>query len=112
VLINEGVLDLVWYQRSVDTVLGLPFNIASYATLLHLLAKEAKCKEGKLIGMLADVHIYDNHIEGVRKMIMRDNKRLPVISTPNFSSIFQWEHSDTKVIGYDPHPSIEFDIAV
>ena len=63
-------LNLLWNQRSVDTMLGLPFNIASYALLLHLLAKETGFKEGKLVGFLADVHIFENHIEGAKEQIV------------------------------------------
>ena len=59
----NGKLNLMWNQRSVDTMLGLPFNIASYALLLHLLAKESGLQEGKLVGFLADVHIFENHVE-------------------------------------------------
>ena len=65
VVILGDKLNLVWDQRSVDTMLGLPFNIASYAILLHLLAKQFGFKEGELIGHLKDVHIYKNHFEGV-----------------------------------------------
>jgi len=112
VTVINGRLNLLWNQRSVDTALGLPFNIASYACLLHLLAKEAHLGEGKLIGFLGDTHIYVNHVDGIREQLARQPKALPVIKTENFSSIFDWHYGDTVIEGYDPHPAIKFDIAV
>ncbi|HRY63051.1 MAG TPA: thymidylate synthase [Patescibacteria group bacterium] len=107
-------LNLLWSQRSVDTMLGLPFNIASYATLLHLLAKETGFQEGKLIGFLGDVHLFINHIDGAREQLSRDPNKypLPTIKTNNFQSIFDWQYTDTEVIGYESYPGIKFDIAV
>ncbi|MBN2458108.1 thymidylate synthase [Candidatus Woesearchaeota archaeon] len=105
-------LNLMWNQRSVDVALGLPFNIASYALLLHLLAKEAGLKEGKLVGFLGDTHIYSNHKEGLKEQLSREPYKLPKIKTNNFRSIFDWEYTDTEVIGYEHHPMIKFDIAV
>jgi thymidylate synthase len=114
VTVLNGKLNLLWNQRSVDTMLGLPFNIASYAILLHLLAKETNLKEGKLVGFLADTHIYSNHTEGAKEQVTRDpNKhKLPKIETENFTSIFDWDHKDSKIIGYESYPKISFDIAV
>ncbi len=110
----DGALNLLWNQRSVDVMLGLPFNIASYALLLHILAKETGLKEGKLVGFLADVHIYVNHVEGAREQLTRDPSRypLPRIETTPFTSIFNWKHEDTKVSGYESYPKITFSIAV
>lgn len=112
VTVLNGRLNLLWNQRSVDSALGLPFNIASYALLLHLLAKETGLKEGKLIGFLGDVHIYENHVEGLKEQLTREPKKLPRIETENFTSIFDWKYEDTKVIDYESHPRIKFDIAV
>lgn len=114
VTVINGRLNLLWNQRSVDTMLGLPFNIASYATLLHLLAKETGLQEGKLVGFLADVHIYKNHLEGAKEQLTRDpNKyKLPQIITENFSNIFDWKSEDTKIVGYESYPKIAFEIAV
>lgn len=110
----NGKLNLLWNQRSVDTMVGLPYNIASYALLLHLLAKEAELKEGKLVGFLADVHIYENHVEGAKLQISRDPELypLPKIETENYNSIFNWSYKDTKVLGYQSYDKISFDIAV
>ena len=105
-------LNLLWNQRSVDVALGLPFNIASYGCLLHLLAKEAGLSEGKLIGFLGDTHIYINHIDAIRRQIARVPKALPQIRTLNFTSIFDWHYGDTVIENYDPHPAIKFEIAV
>jgi len=107
-------LNLLWNQRSVDTMLGLPFNIASYGLLLHLLAKEAGLKEGKLVGFLADVHIYENHADGAKEQLSRDPNKYPLskIETENWKSIFDWKAEDTKVINYQSHDKIHFEIAV
>lgn len=107
-------LNLLWNQRSVDVMLGLPFNIASYALLLHLLAKEAGLEEGRLIGFLADTHIYVNHMDGAKEQLTRDPNRypLPRIQTPSFTSIFDWKCEDTKLEGYESYPRIPFEIAV
>jgi len=105
-------LNLLWNQRSVDVALGLPFNIASYGLLLHLLAKEAGLEEGKLVGFLADTHIYVNHVEGMREQLLREQRKLPRVKTDPFSSIFSWKYADSKVEEYDPHPTIKFPIAV
>ncbi len=112
-VINDR-LNLLWNQRSVDTMLGLPFNIASYATLLHLLAKETGLKEGKLVGFLSDVHIYVNHMDGAREQLTRDPNLypLPQIVTENFTSIFDWKSDDTKILGYQSHPAIKLAIAI
>lgn len=110
----NGRLNLLWNQRSVDTMLGLPFNIASYALLLHLLAKETGLREGKLVGFLADVHIYINHVTGAREQLTRDPNLYPLcrIQTENFTSIFNWQSEQSKISGYQSHPKITFDIAV
>jgi len=112
VTVIDGKLNLLWNQRSVDVALGLPFNIASYGCLLHLLAKEAGFAEGKLIGFLGDTHIYVNHVEAVRQQIAREPRALPKIKTEKFSSIFDWHFGDTVIEGYDPHQAIKFEIAV
>lgn len=114
VTVIENKLNLMWNQRSVDTMLGLPFNIASYALLLYLLAKEAGLKEGKLIGFLGDVHIYENHREGAMEQLKRnpDKHTLPKIETNTWKSIFEWKAEDTNLIDYKSYPRIPFQIAV
>lgn len=107
-------LNLLWNQRSVDTMLGLPFNIASYALLLHLLAKESGLEVGKLVGFLADVHIYENHIEGAKEQLTRDPEKfpLPIIETENWNSILDWKAENTKLLNYQSYDRIPFEIAV
>ena len=114
VTITGDKLNLMWNQRSVDVALGLPFNISSYALLLHLLAKETGYKEGRLIGFLGDTHIYSNHIEGLTEQLTRDPNKyaLPHVETENFSSIFDWQYSDSKVVNYESYDRIKFPIAV
>jgi thymidylate synthase len=114
VTVIENKLNLLWNQRSVDTMLGLPFNIASYALFLHLLAKETGLEEGKLVGFLADVHIYENHLAGAKEQLSRDPKKfpLPKIETGNWKSIFDWQADDTKVLNYQSYDRIPFEIAV
>lgn len=114
VTVLDGKLNLFWNQRSVDVMLGLPFNIASYALLLHLLAKETGLGEGTLVGFLGDTHIYKNHLEGAREQVTRDPKKYPLcrIETESFTSIFDWEYTDTKKRGYESYPRISFPIAV
>lgn len=112
VLVRDGKLDLVWNQRSVDVFLGLPFNIASYGLLLHLLAKESGFEEGILTGFLSDVHIYENHLDQVNEQLSRTSMDLPEINTDNFKSIFDWEYKDSKLINYNPCPAIKAEVAV
>lgn len=109
----DGKLDLIWDQRTVDTMLGLPFNIASYGLLLHLLAKETGLQEGKLIGFLGDVHIYNNHLENAKQFLERDPTKypLPTLAT-TFDSIFTWKAEDSSVQGYQSYPPIKFKIAI
>ncbi len=110
----NGKLNLMWNQRSVDTMLGLPFNIASYALLLSLLAKEAGFQEGKLVGFLADVHLFENHVEGAKEQLSRNPEKypLPKIETENWKSIFDWKAEDTKIINYQSYDRIPFEIAI
>lgn len=114
VTVINGKLNLLWNQRSVDSALGLPFNIASYALLLHLLAKESGLKEGKLVGFLADTHVYVNQLDGVKEQLARDPNMypLPTIHTEKFTSIFDWTVADTEIQNYQSQPKILFPLAV
>jgi len=103
--VSEGKLSLMWNQRSVDTFLGLPFNIASYGTLLLLLCEETGYQPGMLIGNLGDIHIYNNHIEQVKEQIQRSSFPLPTIELSNVD-ILNGEF-DYEVKGYESHPSIK-----
>lgn len=112
VTVIDGYLNLAWNQRSVDTCCGLPQNCASYALLLHLLAKEAGLKEGKLIGFLMDTHIYANHIEGIKRQLEQPTFGLPAIKTDKFTSIFNWEYGDTELVNYQHSAPIKYEVAI
>ena len=112
IIVSADKLNLLWNQRSIDIALGLPFNIASYALLLHLLAKEAGLEEGRLVGFLGDAHIYTNHIQGLRKQIQKKPLNLSELITHRFASIFDWKYDDSEIRAYQHHPPIKFDIAV
>src|SRR5574344_533507 len=109
---ETNTMDLIWCQRSVDTMLGLPYNIASYACLLHLLCLETGYTPGKLIGMLGNVHIYENHIDGAKLQMTRTPHKLPTIRTDNFTSIFNWKYTDTTIENYEHDDAIKLEIAV
>ncbi len=108
VTVTDEKLNLIWRQRSVDTALGLPFNIASYGLLLHLLAKESGYEEGRLVGHFGDVHIYEPHVEGLMEQLSRVPMTLCKVETDNFTSIFDWEYSDSRVVDYKHHSRIDF----
>ena len=103
--VADGKLSLMWNQRSVDTFLGLPFNIASYGLLLLLLCKETGYKPGELIGNLGDVHLYSNHLEQAKEQITRDPYDLPTIKLSNVD-ILNGEF-DYEISNYECHPSIK-----
>jgi len=103
--VSDGKLSLMWNQRSVDTFLGLPFNIASYGTLLLLLCEETGYRPGELIGNLGDTHLYKNHLDQAAEQILREPKQLPDILLKDIN-ILDGEFEYT-VMGYDPHPAIK-----
>jgi thymidylate synthase len=104
-------LHLFWAQRSCDLMLGVPFNIASYALLLCLLAEVGGFERGNLSGMLVDCHIYENHIPAAREQIKREPRQMPelqVVYNENKFDIFQWTHENVLLKGYNPHPKLDF----
>ena len=103
--VADGKLSLMWNQRSVDTFLGLPFNIASYGTLLLLLCEETGYEPGELVGNLGDTHLYSNHIEQATTQCGRQSFDLPTIKLSNVD-ILNGEF-DYEIIGYESHPSIK-----
>ena len=108
-----GGLDLAWVQRSVDVMLGLPFNIASYGLLLELIAKEVGLKPARLVGQLQDVHIYKNHFAGMHELLGRKWDGLfPQLELPEYGSILNWDHTKLKLHNYNPQPYIPFKVAV
>ena len=103
--VTEGKLSLMWNQRSCDTFLGIPFNIASYATLLLLLCKETGLEAGELIGNLGDVHLYKNHVQQAKEQIVREPFPLPTIELSNVNILNgEWDY---EVNGYEYHPTIK-----
>ena len=103
--VSEGKLSLMWNQRSCDTFLGIPFNIASYATLLLLLCKETGLEAGELIGNLGDVHLYKNHVQQAKEQIVREPFPLPTIELSNVDILNgEWDY---EVKGYEYHPTIK-----
>jgi thymidylate synthase len=103
--VNDGKLSLMWNQRSVDTFLGLPFNIASYGTLLLLLCEETGLEAGELIGNLGDTHLYKNHLEQAKEQVQRGSFQLPTVKLSNVD-ILNGEF-DYEIEGYKYHPTIK-----
>lgn len=108
----NGKLHLQWTQRSCDMFLGVPFNLASYALLLHLLCRESGMEPGTVSGTLVDCHIYENHMKQVEIQLDRTPTKLPTIETKSSKGIFDWNYTDTEVIGYEPQATIKGDVAV
>lgn len=108
----DGILNLCWTQRSCDMFLGVPFNLASYGLLLHLLCSIYGFTPGRLTGVLMDAHIYQNHFEKINEQIDRTPTELPTIQTVDVDTIFDWDHTKTSLINYNPQSSIKADIAV
>ncbi len=105
--VADGRLSCQLYQRSADTFLGVPFNIASYALLTMMIAKECGLEPGEFIHTLGDTHLYLNHFEQVDEQLSRDVRALPtMVLNPDVTSIFDYRYSDFTLEGYDPHPAI------
>ncbi|MEI3610744.1 thymidylate synthase [Pseudogracilibacillus sp. SO30301A] len=111
--VDNGTLSCQLYQRSADIFLGVPFNIASYALLTHLIAFECNLKVGEFIHTFGDVHIYTNHLEQIKIQLSRKPKDFPELKITNKKeSIFDYEVKDFEIVGYDPHPAIKAPVAV
>jgi thymidylate synthase len=111
--VAEGKLSCQLYQRSADIFLGVPFNIASYAFLLHMVAQVCNLEVGDFVHTLGDAHIYNNHIEQVKMQLSRDFRALPNLKiNKDVTSIFDYKYDDFEIEGYDPHPHIPGKVAV
>ena len=111
--VADGKLSCQLYQRSADMFLGVPFNIASYSLLTHMIARQVGLKPGEFIWTGGDCHIYDNHIEQVKLQLTRDARPFPQLDMGVLRTDIDAHHwKDFNVFGYDPHPAIKGDVAV
>jgi len=111
--VSNNKLSCHLYQRSADVFLGVPFNIASYALLTHMIAHVSNLKVGDFVHTFGDAHIYTNHIEQVKMQLQRKPMSLPKIELNNsVNNLFDFQYEDIKIIDYEPHPHIKAKVAV
>ena len=112
--VAEGRLSCQLYQRSGDWLLGIPFNVASYALLTILMAKEVGLEPGDFVHTVGDLHLYDNHVEQAKEQLSRQPRSLPTIKIfqDQPTDIFGYQPNEIQLIGYDPHPAIKAQVAV
>lgn len=111
--VADGKLSLQLYQRSADCFLGVPFNIASYALLLRMMAQATGLEAGEFVHTLGDAHLYLNHLDQARLQLTREPRELPkMVINPAVDDIFGFDYDDFKLEGYDPHPHIKAEVSV
>ncbi len=111
--VAEGKLSCQLYQRSCDTFLGVPFNIASYALLVHMIAQVCDLEVGDFVWTGGDVHLYTNHVEQAKLQLTREHRTLPTLKlNPNVKDLFAFTIDDISIENYDPHPHIKAAVAV
>ncbi|MFE4503020.1 thymidylate synthase [Rhodococcus sp. NPDC056743] len=110
--VADGKLSCQLYQRSADMFLGVPFNIASYALITHMMAQQAGLDVGEFIWTGGDCHIYDNHVDQVTEQLSRTPLDLPVLKLNKRDSIFDYTFEDVEIVGYQHHPAIKAPVAV
>jgi thymidylate synthase len=111
--VANGRLSCQLYQRSADTFLGVPFNIASYALLTMMVAQVCNLKPGEFIHTLGDAHLYSNHLEQAKIQLSRDLRPLPTMKiNPDVTDLFDFKYDDFELVNYDPHPHIKAAVAV
>jgi thymidylate synthase len=111
--VNDGKLSCQLYQRSADTFLGVPFNIASYALLTMMVAQVSGLEVGDFVHTLGDVHIYSNHLDQIKLQLSREPRTLPTMKiNPNVTSIYDFKYEDFTLENYNPHKAIKGEVAV
>lgn len=111
--VAEGKLSCQLYQRSADVFLGVPFNISSYALLVHMVAQVCDLKVGDFVHTFGDAHLYLNHIQQAQLQLTRTPRPLPQLKlNPEIKNIFDFKFSDIEIINYDPHPAIKAEVSI
>nr|KEP22732.1 thymidylate synthase [Georgenia sp. SUBG003] len=110
--VADGRLSCQLYQRSADLFLGVPFNIASYALLTHMVAQQTDLEVGDFVWTGGDCHIYDNHVQQVREQLSRTPYAFPALKLRRAASLFEYDFDDVEMLGYRHHPAIKAPVAV
>ncbi|PKP47001.1 MAG: thymidylate synthase [Bacteroidetes bacterium HGW-Bacteroidetes-12] len=111
--VANGKLSCQLYQRSADTFLGVPFNIASYALFTMMIAQVCNLEYGEFVHTFGDVHLYNNHIEQAKMQLQREPKKLPTMKiNPTVKSIFDFTYDDFELVNYEPHPHIKAEVSL